>query len=44
MDAIKPQLMATPKSIDIWADRLVHFAEAMVKAEAQRRRELPKLT
>ena len=40
MDAIKPQLIATPKAIDIWAERLVSFAEAMVKAEAQRRREI----
>jgi TetR/AcrR family transcriptional regulator, regulator of cefoperazone and chloramphenicol sensitivity len=44
MDAIKPQLMTAPKAIDIWADRLVGFAEAMVKAEMQRRRALVKST
>ena len=39
MDAIKPNLIATPKSIDIWAARLVDFAEAMVQTEARRRAE-----
>ena len=39
IEAIKPQLTATPKAIDTWAARLVNFAQAMVKAEAQRRRD-----
>ena len=38
MEAIKPQLIATPKAIDVWAERLVDFGEAMVNAEAKRRR------
>lgn len=38
MEAIKPQLIATPKAIDVWAERLVDYGEAMVDAEAQRRR------
>lgn len=37
MDAIKPQLMATPKAIDQWAKRLTDFAEAMIEAELRRR-------
>ncbi len=43
MEAIKPQLIATPKAIDIWADRLVSYAAAMVKADSLRRREAAKL-
>ena len=39
MEAIKPKLTATPKAIDMWVERLVSYAEAMVKAEAQRRRD-----
>ncbi len=38
MEAIKPQLIATPKAIDVWAERLVDYGEAMVDAEARRRR------
>lgn len=37
MEAIKPQLMATPKAIDRWAKRLTDFAEAMIEAELRRR-------
>jgi TetR/AcrR family transcriptional regulator, regulator of cefoperazone and chloramphenicol sensitivity len=37
MEAIKPQLIATPKAIDVWAERLVDYGEAMVNAEARRR-------
>jgi TetR/AcrR family transcriptional regulator, regulator of cefoperazone and chloramphenicol sensitivity len=43
MDAIKPQLTATAKAIDIWADRLVSFAEAMVHAESQRRHRIARV-
>ena len=42
MDAIKPHLTATPKAIDAWSARLVDYAEAMVKADVQRRRETAK--
>jgi TetR/AcrR family transcriptional regulator, regulator of cefoperazone and chloramphenicol sensitivity len=44
MDAIRPQLTATPKAIDVWASRLVDYADAMVKAEAKRRREAAKVS
>jgi AcrR family transcriptional regulator len=34
---IRPSLIKSPKAIDVWAMRLVDFAEAMVSAEAARR-------
>ena len=43
MEAIKPQLMATPKAIGIWAERLVDYAEAMVVADVKRRRTIANL-
>ena len=36
-DAVAPRLNAKPKALDLWADRLTMYAEAMVAAEAQRR-------
>lgn len=35
----RPQLIATPKAIDLWAARLADFAEAMIAVEAARRRQ-----
>jgi len=35
---VRPQLIATPQAIDLWAARLVDFAEAMVAVERARRR------
>lgn len=37
IQAIRPQLLATPAAIDTWAARMVDYAEAMVAVEAQRR-------
>ena len=37
IDAVRPQLIATPRAIDLWASRLVDFAEAMVAVERNRR-------
>lgn len=37
ISAIKPKLLDSPKSVDVWAARLVDSAEAMVISEAQRR-------
>lgn len=37
VQAIAPQLLSQPEAIDVWAERLVVFACAMVQAEGQRR-------
>ena len=42
VQAIASQLLSQPEAIDVWAERLVMFAYAMVQAEA-RRRALPVL-
>ena len=42
VQAIAPQLLSQPDAIDVWAERLVMFACAMVQAEG-RRRALPAL-
>ncbi len=36
-DVIAPTLNADPRSLDLWAERLVMYASAMVAAEGQRR-------
>ena len=36
-DAIAPTLNARADALDIWSDRLVMYAAAMVHAEGQRR-------
>ncbi|WP_395059397.1 CerR family C-terminal domain-containing protein [Polaromonas sp.] len=38
IDNVRPQLIATPKAIDLWAARLADFAEAMIAVEIARRR------
>jgi AcrR family transcriptional regulator len=40
IQAIRPQLLATPAAIDTWSTRMVDYAEAMVAVEAQRRTEV----
>ena len=40
IDQIRPQLLATDAAIDLWMDRLVDYAEAMVAAEQARRAAL----
>jgi AcrR family transcriptional regulator len=37
IDGVRPGLIATPLAIDLWAARLVDFAEAMVAVELARR-------
>ena len=37
IEAVRPQLIATPRAIDLWSTRLVDFAEAMVAVERSRR-------
>jgi AcrR family transcriptional regulator len=37
VQAIAPQLLSQPEAIDVWAERLVVFACAMVQAEGRRR-------
>jgi AcrR family transcriptional regulator len=41
MDALAPRLNATPRAMNVWMDRLVMYARAMVFAEAQRRGSAP---
>ncbi|RYX96845.1 MAG: DUF1956 domain-containing protein [Comamonadaceae bacterium] len=41
VDTIRPELFATPDSIDEWGEQMVDYAEAMVMAEKQRRLRLP---
>ena len=38
IQAIRPKLLATPAAIDLWAGRMVDYAEAMVGVEAKRRK------
>ena len=40
IDALAPQLCANADALDLWTDRLVMYAQAMVDAEARRRRAL----
>ena len=39
IEAIAPQLSATPEAVGLWADRLVMYAEALIDAEAKRRKK-----
>jgi AcrR family transcriptional regulator len=41
MNALAPRLNSAPKAFDLWLERLVMYAEAMVLAEARRRQTLP---
>ena len=38
IEALAPQLSATPEAVDLWAERLLMYAEAMIDAEARRRK------
>lgn len=42
LQALQPQLLANPKAIDIYTERLLGYALAMVECEKKRRSELPK--
>ena len=37
IEALAPQLSQTPEAVDLWADRLVMYAEALIDAEEKRR-------
>ncbi|HEX6703928.1 MAG TPA: CerR family C-terminal domain-containing protein [Albitalea sp.] len=39
IEALAPQLSATPEAVDLWADRLLMYALALIDAEAKRRRK-----
>lgn len=39
IEALAPQLSATPEAVDLWAERLLMYAEALIDAEAKRRRK-----
>lgn len=39
IEALAPQLSATPEAVDLWAERLVMYAEAMIDAEQKRRKK-----
>ncbi|CAM3577308.1 CerR family C-terminal domain-containing protein [Paracidovorax anthurii] len=42
VEAVKPELLATPQAVELWADRMTDYAMAMVAAEeAWRRATLP---
>jgi AcrR family transcriptional regulator len=41
IEAIAPQLSATPEAVDLWAERLVMYAQALIDAEAKRRKKAP---
>jgi AcrR family transcriptional regulator len=41
IEAIAPQLSASPEAVDLWAERLLMYAEAMIDAEARRRKKAP---
>jgi TetR/AcrR family transcriptional regulator, regulator of cefoperazone and chloramphenicol sensitivity len=38
IEAIAPQLSATPEAVDLWSERLVMYAIAMIEAEEKRRK------
>lgn len=40
IEAVRPSLLRTPRSIDTWVDRLTGYAIALVQAEAARRKAL----
>jgi hypothetical protein len=40
IDTIRPNLINAPTAIDLWAERLTAYAEAIVAVEATRRRSL----
>jgi len=43
LSALRPGLLASPAAIDLYAQRLVGYAQAMVAHEVQRRRTTPQL-
>ena len=39
IEALAPQLSATPQAVDLWAERLLMYAEALIDAEEKRRKK-----
>jgi AcrR family transcriptional regulator len=39
IEALAPQLSATPQAVDLWAERLLGYAEALIESEARRRKK-----
>jgi len=39
IEALAPQLSASREAVDLWADRLLMYAQAMIDAEDKRRRK-----
>jgi TetR/AcrR family transcriptional regulator, regulator of cefoperazone and chloramphenicol sensitivity len=39
IEALAPQLSATPEAVDLWAERLLMYAEALIDAEEKRRKK-----
>lgn len=39
IEALAPQLSATPEAVDLWGDRLVMYAQALIDAETRRRKK-----
>jgi hypothetical protein len=42
--ALRPELTASPQAIDLYADRLLGYALAMVASEAERRAQPPDIS
>jgi len=42
VEALAPQLSASPQAVELWADRLAMYAEAMIDAEEKRRAKAPR--
>jgi AcrR family transcriptional regulator len=43
IEALAPQLSATPEAVDLWAERLLMYAEALIDADHKRRRKAASL-
>ena len=42
IEALAPQLSASPAAVDLWADRLMMYADAMIDADEKRRKKAAK--
>ena len=42
IEALAPQLSVTPEAVDLWTERLLMYAEAMIDAEDKRRKKAAK--
>jgi len=44
IEALAPQLSATPEAVDLWGERLLMYAQALIAAEGERRKTTIKKT